>query len=1385
MRRDFELDSLRSLYMKDKKSEKVETKEGNTPTEMEVQEKNNHHKGASTSKVHKNVHMDKEILNIQRREFVLDSLKSIYTKDIRKDFNLTTERNVNMTLYKIPFNFKSEDEEPASINETTTEKKFETTNISKGSQKLNAVLFKIPEIMSKINKTLGKVSAANHTFDHSARAVTVSSLNSQLTGNFPRNINLSAVNNNDDVFKNATSPATEKSKLKPNNSIERLLESKSKINMTKVQETTTVTRYGLDHRRHTQEDSGSIKSVIDLGVLKRLMEAARKNKKVYKIPYKTSTVDPPVSFGAESSERNFVNVWRETYLKPKTKLSQKAGALRNLMNKLDWKLARSDKKAIENIYGPAANQSRVPQFRKLWDFFWDWYYDPENPYFMEEYNVVYTNETASVPFNMDSNFVDPLLGRNHFGSLYKYSKRWRGHYSTVVPTQKKQRTPSVEPPWRRQVIENPEIVEEFRKHLHKRRKKKMKSISTSTSSSESSSGSSDYSYSERRDGEALLDFDSVEEPPPYKKRDIKSRNRPTTKTIPSSRQLIEIGTPRHGAFDKPILRPRNVEWKLFNIQNENDYETPKKDMRPQKVILLGSNWDLFTVPVKNIRKSPTLSEKLDVLLDPKSNEGDSNAFISLLHTIVNFNVSMSKPQAPDNKSVKNAALDDNEDTLEPDIEERHVKMDSHYELEGEETLEKDNKKISQTPYKKEEIKKIHVEPYKQALKRPEYEHDDDEHHDDYVRADRVQKENEAYTMQEGGNSQEELRPETVESQQEEEEKQEILNPRPPVVGRPEKQEKYVQQTRQERQEASKRLEKEQKPGQQDTYEQETRPNQLKSQEKPERAENSKHLETQETRKRPEGQGRSEEQGSTKEQWKQEKHEKSHGQQRPEWSEAQEKPERSEEQPRLVRPQVQEVPERQEGPEGYQKPESQENLESTLREAYARHEDHSIKYDKYGHGNQQKKMSQERPSRLQHQERLQKTEKDRVIKNERVQEYERKLIKFDVVSHDSGTTDHLLHSIKKNVYSGDTSFKKDTLEDYKLGKKYERKMKKPLLGSKEDRKLGKEARGWASGEKNKGSWEKNDKKNDDWMKQKDDNWDNKKDVDWDNRKDASWSNKKVDDWDKKKGDDWDKHKKDNWNKKNDDDWDKRKDDDLSKRNGDDWDKKKTERTGKISENSEEKDFAENHGDWEKPSNKNKDSWDKKTSKNDRGGSTKGDDDWGSPKKSEVNDWDSPKQSNNVDRNTPRKGSDEWGSPKKSKIGDWDSPKKRKKDDWDEPIKLKDDEWESPKKSKHSDWESPKKSKTIDWATTKKSNVDDCPKKADNDRGAVKKISNDRPKSDNNRQKANWERPPRDDFAPILPRPKYKKSKFDYGPSLKQYGYMHTPIPFTGKKVIYDE
>lgn len=378
MRRDFEHDSLKSLYMKDRKSDKVKTKEGNTRTEMEVQDKNNHHKSASTSKVHKNVPMDKEILNIQRRQFVLDSLKSIYTKDIRKDFNLTTERNVNMTLYKIPFNFKSEDEEPASINETTTEKIIETANISKGSQKLNAVLFKIPEIMSKINKTLGKVSAANHTFDHGARAVTVSSLNSELTEIFPRNINLSAVNINDDVFKNATSPATEKSKLKPNNSIKRLLESKSNINMTKVQETTTVTRYGLDLRRHTQEDSGNIKSVIDLGVLKRLMEAARKNKKVYKIPYKTSTVDPPVSFGAESSERNFVNVWRETYLKPKAKLSQKAGALRNLMNELDWKLARSDKKAIENIYGPAANQSRVPQFRKLWDFFWDWYYDPKS-----------------------------------------------------------------------------------------------------------------------------------------------------------------------------------------------------------------------------------------------------------------------------------------------------------------------------------------------------------------------------------------------------------------------------------------------------------------------------------------------------------------------------------------------------------------------------------------------------------------------------------------------------------------------------------------------------------------------------------------------------------------------------------------------------------------------------------------------------------------------------------------------------------------------------------------------------------------------------------------------------------------------------------------------
>lgn len=372
MRRDFEPKSLKSFYTGDRKSEMVKENHRVVPTEMEVKE--NRHKRASTLEVREHVSMDKEIRHLQRRDFVLDSLKSIYIKNIRKDFNLTTERNVNMTLYKLPFNFRAE-EESALANETTTDKNFETTNMSKGSQKLNAILFKIPEIISKINKTLGNYSAANFhtpTFNHGKRAFDIDSLHSEYTKNISQNINSSVMNDNSDVLKNTTTPAMEHSNFRPDNNTE--TEKKNSTN----QETTTVTIQDLHRRKQPQQDSENIKSVIDLGVFKKLMDAARKNKKVRKITFKTPTVDTTVNSREDSGETKFVNVWRETYLKPKAKLSHKTGALVNLINKLNWKLAKSDKTAMENVYGPAANQSLVPQFRRLWDFFWKWYYDPES-----------------------------------------------------------------------------------------------------------------------------------------------------------------------------------------------------------------------------------------------------------------------------------------------------------------------------------------------------------------------------------------------------------------------------------------------------------------------------------------------------------------------------------------------------------------------------------------------------------------------------------------------------------------------------------------------------------------------------------------------------------------------------------------------------------------------------------------------------------------------------------------------------------------------------------------------------------------------------------------------------------------------------------------------
>lgn len=364
MRRDFEPDSLRSVYAKGGKSEIINKNDEIVPIES-----------ASTLKVHEDVSTYKEISNVYRREFVLDSLKSIYTKNIRKDFNLTTEPNVNMTLYKLPFNFKAE-EESAVTNETTTDKNFEATNISKGSQKLNAVLFKIPYIISKINKTLANSTAANLTFHHGKRAFELDSFHSEYTKNVFKNFNSSVVNDNSDVLKNTMTRAMEHSNFRPDNNMEGLLKTETK-NSTK-QETTTVAIQDLNRRKQPQQDSENIKSVIDLGVFKKLMDAARKNQKVRKITFKTSTVDTTVNSKEDSGETKFVNVWRETYLKPKTKLSHKTGALINLINKLNWKLAKSDKTAMENIYGPAANQSLVPQFRRLWDFFWKWYYDPES-----------------------------------------------------------------------------------------------------------------------------------------------------------------------------------------------------------------------------------------------------------------------------------------------------------------------------------------------------------------------------------------------------------------------------------------------------------------------------------------------------------------------------------------------------------------------------------------------------------------------------------------------------------------------------------------------------------------------------------------------------------------------------------------------------------------------------------------------------------------------------------------------------------------------------------------------------------------------------------------------------------------------------------------------
>lgn len=339
LRRDFEAGSLRSSYTKTSENSK-KVMRGNTNKRKSRQ------RGSPAE------------FNFQRRDFALDSLKSIYTKG--NESILITGRNANVTLYELPFNLTGQ--QAVLTNITMTANSSQTKNISKGLQKLNAVLFKIPEIISKMNETIGNYSVGNHT-NRGRRLFNIDSLKSQYTKNVPKNIKIPAVNDKGDILKKA---------LKDSN-----FEPQSNVK-TITHETTTNTRQNINRRYIPEGDPENLKTVIDLGVFKKLMEAARQNKKVHRIPIETSTVDTTTNSGDDSGEKKFVNVWRETYLKPKAKLTEKTGALINLINRMNWNLAKSDKRAMENIYGPAANQSLVPQFRRLWDFFWEWYYDPDS-----------------------------------------------------------------------------------------------------------------------------------------------------------------------------------------------------------------------------------------------------------------------------------------------------------------------------------------------------------------------------------------------------------------------------------------------------------------------------------------------------------------------------------------------------------------------------------------------------------------------------------------------------------------------------------------------------------------------------------------------------------------------------------------------------------------------------------------------------------------------------------------------------------------------------------------------------------------------------------------------------------------------------------------------
>lgn len=67
------------------------------------------------------------------------------------------------------------------------------------------------------------------------------------------------------------------------------------------------------------------------------------------------------------------------------------------------------------------------------------------------------------------------------------------------------------------------------------------------------------------------------------------RNHPTTKSLPSTREFIEILTPRYGAFDKLIQRTKKADWEVYNDQNRL-HGSPQKNMRREKVILLDSHW---------------------------------------------------------------------------------------------------------------------------------------------------------------------------------------------------------------------------------------------------------------------------------------------------------------------------------------------------------------------------------------------------------------------------------------------------------------------------------------------------------------------------------------------------------------------------------------------------------------------------------------------------------------------------------------------------------------------------------------------------------------------------------------------------------------------------